>query len=296
MTQCKALTTPNTLWDFCPSLPASYLFVVLFGLTTLAHIVQAILHRKFYCWVIATSGAVQTVTYIFRVLSILNPANDTFYSVWFILMLIAPLLTNAFVYMVMGRMVWNFTDDAQVLRVKPWRFGMFFVLLDILAFIIQVWGAGQASGDDVPYDTMMKGLHIYMGGVGAQQLFVLMFVVCAISFHRKILRQYRSDMKQTLLLLYVLYACLALITIRIIFRLAEYSQGLKSSIPRHEAYQYCLDSVPMLVALVLLNVVHPGRIMPGKDSDMPSRKERKKTGVCSKLRSGDELMLREGSA
>ena len=31
----------------------------------------------------------------------------------------------------------------------------------------------------------------------------------------------------------------------------------------------------MLVALVLFNVVHPGRIMPGKESDFPSRKERK---------------------
>ena len=38
---------------------------------------------------------------------------------------------------------------------------------------------------------------------------------------------------------------------------------------------YCLDSLPMLTALVLLNVVHPGNVMPGKESDLPSRKERK---------------------
>lgn len=31
----------------------------------------------------------------------------------------------------------------------------------------------------------------------------------------------------------------------------------------------------MLTALVLLNVVHPGNVMPGKESDLPSRKERK---------------------
>jgi hypothetical protein len=31
----------------------------------------------------------------------------------------------------------------------------------------------------------------------------------------------------------------------------------------------------MLLALVALNVIHPGRIMPGKESDMPSRKARK---------------------
>ena len=69
--------------------------------------------------------------------------------------------------------------------------------------------------------------------------------------------------------------------IRIAFRICEYSKGLQSTIPNHEAYQYCLDSLPMLLALVLLNVVHPGRIMSGGTSDMPTRKERK-GGVRSK--------------
>ena len=31
----------------------------------------------------------------------------------------------------------------------------------------------------------------------------------------------------------------------------------------------------MFIALVLLNIVHPGKVMPGKESDFPSRKERK---------------------
>ena len=62
---------------------------------------------------------------------------------------------------------------------------------------------------------------------------------------------------------------------RIIFRIVEYSKGIDSTIPNHEAYQYCLDSLPMLLALVLLNVVHPGRLMPGEESDIPGRKQRK---------------------
>ena len=34
----------------------------------------------------------------------------------------------------------------------------------------------------------------------------------------------------------------------------------------------------MLVALVLLSVVHPGRVMPGKEANLPSRKARKAIG------------------
>jgi hypothetical protein len=69
---------------------------------------------------------------------------------------------------------------------------------------------------------------------------------------------------------------------RIIFRLIEYAQGFESNIPHHEAYQYCLDSLPMLCGLVILNVFHPGRIMPGEQSNLPSRKERKVEGIHNK--------------
>jgi hypothetical protein len=37
----------------------------------------------------------------------------------------------------------------------------------------------------------------------------------------------------------------------------------------------------MLIALVILNVFHPGRIMPGKESNLPNRKERK-VGIHNK--------------
>lgn len=76
-------------------------------------------------------------------------------------------------------------------------------------------------------------------------------------------------------MLYIMYAVLFLITVRIIFRLVEWSNGLDSTIPNHEVYLYVFDSTPMLIALVLLNIVHPGYIMPGKEGDFPSRKERK---------------------
>ena len=87
-----------------------------------------------------------------------------------------------------------------------------------------------------------------------------------------------AEQRRPRLLLYTLYAVLTLITIRIIFRLIEYSQGLNSSIPRKEGFQYVFDSSMMLFSLILLNVVHPGRIMPGKECDFPSRKERKAAG------------------
>lgn len=78
--------------------------------------------------------------------------------------------------------------------------------------------------------------------------------------------------------------------IRIIFRLVEYADGLDSGIAKQEAYQYCLDSLPMLIAFVLFNIVHPGKVMPGKAGDFPSRKERKN---FEKIHGGEEGIVLE---
>jgi RTA1 like protein len=52
--------------------------------------------------------------------------------------------------------------------------------------------------------------------------------------------------------------------LRVIFRVVEYSAGIESDVTRtigeNEVYQYCLDALPMCVALVAFNIIHPGRM------------------------------------
>jgi hypothetical protein len=38
----------------------------------------------------------------------------------------------------------------------------------------------------------------------------------------------------------------------------------------------------MLIALVILNLIHPGRHMPGAENNLPSHKERRREGIRSK--------------
>ncbi|KAL8996862.1 MAG: hypothetical protein Q9188_006468 [Gyalolechia gomerana] len=159
--------------------------------------------------------------------------------------------------------------------------------------IIQAIGASIASGNDKSEDIVLLGLHVYMGGVGLQQFFVFEFLYIAFRFQQQIKTEILVEVSRTLFLLYAQYTVLILITVRtafadlsnplltdrqqvrIIFRLGEYAQGLDSSVPNLEAYQYVFDTLPMLVALVVYNLGHPGRIMPDKESDFPNRKERK---------------------
>ncbi|KAI9678741.1 MAG: hypothetical protein M1817_005798 [Caeruleum heppii] len=253
----------------------------------------------------------QLAAFLFRALSIHNPTSVEAYSLWFILILVAPLWTNAFVYMVVGRMVYNFLSGMTVYGIRAWRFGYYFVLLDVTAFIIQLIGAGIASSPTAPVDRVMLGLHIYMGGVsqkilkalqgfhddisqyqvGFQQLIIGVFFIIVIRFHKDLRKEHLNERSaMAWRLLYVVYIVLSLITLRIIFRLVEYSNGLDSSIPRHEAYMYCLDTLPMLIAIVLFNIIHPGAVMSGKGSDIPGFRQRRRTqrGVVLATR-GEQL-------
>lgn len=54
-----------------------------------------------------------------------------------------------------------------------------------------------------------------MVGIGVQQLFILFFALVAIKFHRELLKVERTPrIRQALLLLYVVYFTLFLITVR----------------------------------------------------------------------------------
>ncbi|RBQ74908.1 hypothetical protein FVER14953_13726 [Fusarium verticillioides] len=282
MSTCHALQVPNTQWNFCPSAAASILFLVLFTLTTIAHLIQAIQYRSTYCWVIIMSAFWQVFTYIFRTVSIYNPASFDYYATWFVVILVAPLWTNAFAYMVFGRMVWCNTPDGRLYGVKAWQFGFIFVILDIIAFIVQVYGAAQAAtGKDKTLAENLDALHIYMGGVGLQLFFILIFAVFGVHLFRRLRGSNLgldsgTQKRSVMMLFYAMFIALALIVLRIIFRLIEYSQGLDSDIPRHEAYQYALDSLPMLIALVAFNVVHPARVMGSKEASMPKFWQRNK--------------------
>lgn len=61
--------------------------------------------------------------------------------------------------------------------------------------------------------------------------------------------------------------------------MVEFSAGLSLNNPilTHEFYAYVLDALPMIIAALLLNIVHPGLVLKGPESEFPrlSRKEKR---------------------
>lgn len=158
--------------------------------------------------------------------------------------------------------------------------GKYFVWLDVLSFLIQGTGGTMLNpGND--QKTMKLGKNIYMTGVGIQQLFIILFLALIVKFHIICVRLERyGSLKSTPRrnwLTYALYAVLALISMRIIFRLVEFSAGadVSNPLPYHEIYPLVLDAFPMVTAITVLTILHPGMVLKGPESEFPSRKERK---------------------
>lgn len=269
--------TCHALWNYYPSFSAALAFTVIFGILTLAHLYQAIAYRKKFCWVIVMASFWETLAYLFRSVSTRYQQNTGVYLIFQIFVLLSPLWVNAFDYMVLGRMIYFFAPSHKVFNIAAPILAAAFVAFDFVAFIIQLVG-GSMAGPTAPAEEQLKAIHIYMGGMGLQQFFIVVFVAFAVKFQldmrkvkttRETSSDWRSDWHP---LLFTLYASLTCITIRIIFRLVEFSSGstgVSNPLLTNEAYFYGLEATPMLLAIAAFNIIHPGLILVGAESEMP---------------------------
>ncbi|KAF2874571.1 RTA1 like protein-domain-containing protein [Massariosphaeria phaeospora] len=286
----------NAIWAYSPSFPAAVTFSTLFGLLTLSQIVLAFIFRKRFCWVMVMGCSWELVAFITRSLGSRDQQSLGYAYPSLLLFLLAPLWINAFVYMTAGRLIWTFHPAKKVFGVKATSIGKYFVWLDIVSFLIQCAGGVMLSPEQGS-KIMDIGKTVYMSGLGAQQFFIVLFLILIIRFHIDTLRLEQRDSlrsnKKCKWVTYALYIVLALITMRIGFRLAEFSGGMGADnpLPNEEKYSLILDAAPMVLAIFVLTVVHPGLALKGSESEFPSRKERKadnKARKAEKKMSGQE--------
>lgn len=268
----------------------------MFGLVTTGHVIEAFLYKKRFCWVLIMGAAWELASFVTRALGAHNQQSQSLIIVSQLLLLLAPLWVNAFAYMTVGRLIHFFHPSQRVGRVKGSSVAKYFVWADIVSFLVQGTGGSMLSPGSSAH-TMKIGLDTYMAGVGLQEGFILVFIGLIVKFQRDMLEverkgEVRLGRERWRGLVWTLYAVLVLISVRIIYRLIEYSRGTNPSnpLPFHEAYTYALDGLPMFLAIFILNVMHPGRVLTGPDSEFPklSRQEKKLLKAQNKAAKADK--------
>ncbi|KAJ5203147.1 hypothetical protein N7449_005226 [Penicillium cf. viridicatum] len=273
------------LYRYTPSIAAAAIFVALFIITTVLHLWQLIKSRSWCFIAFVLGGIFQIIGYIARALSHANTESVPIYSIQTILILLAPPLYAASIYMVLGRLILHLRAESYSMVPLKWMTGIF-VTGDVVAFVMQAAGGGiMASGT---IDAMKTGEHITIGGLCVQLVFFTFFVLTAVIFHVRIRSgptqqtiEARQDHSLCIIrswesVLWGLYISSILILIRSVFRLIEYAQGNDGYLISHEAFMYVFDATLMFFAMVAMNVLHPSVILSlthkdGRGSMEPSR-------------------------
>ncbi|OJJ83729.1 RTA1 domain-containing protein [Aspergillus glaucus CBS 516.65] len=278
------------LYRYTPSLVAAIIFIVLFVLMTFYHLYQVVRTRSWYFTIFVVGGAFQIIGYICRALAHNDKENISLYSVGTIMILLAPPLYAASIYMTLGRLIVHL--GAESLSVVPVKWlTTIFVTGDVIAFVMQAAGGGiMASGT---ISAMTTGEHITIGGLAVQLVFFSIFIIASTIFHYRIRNNptektfglSRSSrilhMTAWEIIMTGLYVASILILIRSIFRLIEYAQGNNGYLISHEVYLYVFDSTLMFFTMVAMSIFHPSKVL--SQSTKPRRASRRTHSANTEL-------------
>ncbi|KAF3930455.1 hypothetical protein ABW20_dc0107157 [Dactylellina cionopaga] len=215
--------------------------------------------------ILLLAGIMQTFGYLARLFSARDVRNRGLYIAQFVLVVLAPVLTAAALYIILGRLLERVLPGgakAKALGLPARWITWIFVTSDIISFAMQGLGAGiiSANADGKNPAAQKRGSTIIMAGLGIQMAFFSFFIGAVIRFDVK--TRNTDPNARWRVLVYSLYLSCTLILIRSAYRTAEFAQGWNGYLMGHEVYFYVLEALPMLPCLIIFNIFHPGKYLP----------------------------------
>ncbi|KAF6843736.1 RTA1 domain protein [Colletotrichum musicola] len=258
----QAAANPFKLYHYDPTVAGAVIFVLLFLATTCFHFWQLFKSRCWFLIPLAVGGIFEFVGYAARAKSGNESPDWTLgpYIMQSLLLLVAPALFAATIYMELGRIISAIDGEGHTLIRKEWMTKLF-VTGDVLSFLLQGGGGGyQAAGS---LEALNNGAKIIIAGLFVQLIFFGFFIFVAVAFHRSINAAPTGRSNSSIPWrkhMTALYVGSFLIMVRSIFRAVEYLQGFDGYLLSHEAYLYLFDALLMFIVMVLFNWIHPAEV------------------------------------
>ncbi|KAF1998845.1 RTA1 like protein [Amniculicola lignicola CBS 123094] len=263
-------------YHYKPSLPGACVFAILFSVTAAWHGVLIAKHRTWYFIPLLIGGIFEIVGYIARGVSYGQAPNPTLapYVISTLLILVAPALLAASIYMVLGRIIVGVDAEAHSLIKARWLTKVF-VTSDVASFLIQLAGGGLMASSAA--STAERGSHLVLAGLVTQIVIFSFFVAVAVVLHRRLRASPTSKSHHASVpwekFLCVLYIASAFIMFRSIIRVAEFVEGFAGTIIRHEVYLFTLDGLPMAAVMIVFNIWYPSLFSSRAKQDTDQERE-----------------------
>ena len=249
---------------------------MLFAISCIVHIVQLVHYRVWFFTPLALACFLETVGYIFRSLS---SKSDPYHVIWFVvqyfMIVVAPVFISASIYVCINRLIaWaksvGFVAHCWYLAPKLILWG--FITIDILTTIMQIAGAALVGSSESSGRNPTTGNNILLAGLAIQSfsftIFLTVLTVLRLALAKDL--KVRSTARTKDWFVAALALASLLVYLRTLFRLSETAQGLFASISTNETFFGTLEFAPVVIAIWIMAVWHPGRWLPnGIDAENP---------------------------
>ncbi|OJJ69610.1 hypothetical protein ASPBRDRAFT_157628 [Aspergillus brasiliensis CBS 101740] len=277
------------LYEYTPSTIAATCATACCGLLTICHLIHYFAQRTWFFTPFIIGCIFETTGYTARIISSKQPPLQwtiTPYIMQELLLLLAPSLFAASIYMILARIIRVSKGESYSLVPAHW-ITRIFVIGDIIAILGQATGGGILSTTSFNPSSTSKsnksrqtlGNWIIIGGLIAQVIFFGLFILVSGVFDARITtylaqrgrrqhyRQHRQHDRRYppwRQLLKVLYVVDVLIIGRCVFRVVEFAQGRTGELQRKEVWMYAFDGLLMVLVMVILLFWHPSSLGYGK--------------------------------
>ncbi|KAE8166930.1 RTA1 like protein-domain-containing protein [Aspergillus tamarii] len=246
----------NMYGDYVPSNVAAIVVAVIFFILTVLHIWKIITTRHWFAFATVTGGIFEVIGLAARAVSHNDLSSKAPYIVQVLLILLAPIIFSASIYMFLGRLI-RASGYPQLSFIRINWLTKIFVCGDILCFFVQASGAGKLVNAETSTE-ISSARNTVLGGLGLQVFCFCIFMLCAVVFHVRVSRRHiASNVDPSLRLstmLFSLYFCSLCIVVRNIYRLIEYQAGESGYLQTHEWPSYVLD-VALMALMMMISLI-----------------------------------------
>ncbi|KAG2344876.1 RTA1-domain-containing protein [Suillus weaverae] len=259
-------------YNYVPTEWICILFVVLYSISTVLHLGQALKFRLWWMLPTATfAGVLEVLGWSARLWSSHSPKLLTPYEMQLVGTIIAPTPLVAANFIILGKIINQV--GPQFSRLTPKLYTIIFCCFDVICLIVQALGGASAARAVSQGTGAAMGANIMLGGIAAQLFAIVVYVALAAEFFLRLKlnapfrhveqpriseKGQRAVSKNLRILICAMAFCTLCILIRSIYRTVELAGGWFGPVITTERYFDWLDGAMVTLAIYTLNFFHPG--------------------------------------
>ncbi|KAF7899137.1 uncharacterized protein EAF01_008350 [Botrytis porri] len=176
--------TCNALYDYYPSSASAIAFAAIFGVLTLAHIIQAFFYKKAYSFFVVSASIWGLTAFILRIVSTHNQQDNALKLTSSIFALTISPLIDAYYFILLGHLVHHYLPSRSLLSIRAYFIALPFLVFNGVAFVLEVVGATMMERRNFKWE-QRNADHVHIGGLVVQMLVIFVFLGVLVAFWRE---------------------------------------------------------------------------------------------------------------